>query len=196
MKRRRILLLGVAGLLCASALLAIAILLAGRFGDTERHVMATTLLLAGYGVVSLPGVVLLDQGRSRMLAGGAIGLAGVAAALAIVSVWGFSDVDTVGKSIGTATVLAVAAAQVAALSARRAERDPHLVSRLFAASCVTATFAATAAVTLLWTEPSASVYARLLGALVVLDLLLVALQPVTAAIASSPPRSGGRHHAT
>lgn len=195
MKRRRILLFGVAGLLCAAALLAIAILLAGRFGDTERRVVATTLLLAGYGVVSLPGAILLDQGRCRTLAGGAIGLAGAAATLALVSIWGFSDVDAVGQSVGTATILAVAAAQAAALTGRRAERDPSLVRELFAASCVTVCVAAGAAVALIWTQPSGTLYARLLGALVVLDLLLVALQPVTAALASGPGH-GARHRHT
>lgn len=196
MKRRRILLLGIAGLLCAAALLAIAILLVGRFGGTERRIMTTTLLLAGYGIVSLPGAVLLDQGRGRLLAAGAIGFAGAAAALAIIAAWSFSDSDAVGKSIGTATILAVAAAQAAALVARRRERDPLLVGRLFAASCVTAILAAGAAVALLWTQPSASVYPRLLGALVVLDLLLVALQPVTAAISSGPRHAGPRHRLT
>lgn len=196
MKRRRILLLGIAGLLCAAALLAIAILLVGRFGDTERRIMTTTLLLAGYGIVSLPGAVLLDQGRGRLLAESAIVLAGIAAALATIAVWAFSDDATLGKWLGTATILAVAAAQPAALVARRRERDPRLVRRLFAASCVTAILAAGAAVALLWTQPSASVYPRLLGALVVLDLLLVALQPVTAAIASGPPHAGHRHRLT
>ncbi|HZD86570.1 MAG TPA: hypothetical protein VE088_01030 [Gaiellaceae bacterium] len=190
MTRRRILLLGVVALLCAAALLAIAILLLGRFGDTERRVMATTLLLAGYGVLSLPGAVLLDQGRRRMLAEWAIALAGAAAGLALASVWGFSDVEAVGKSVGTATILAVAAAQAAGLSTRRAERDPPAVHRFFVASCVTAALAAAAAVTLLWLQPSGSVYARLLGAVVVLDLLLVALQPLTAAIDSGRPRAG------
>ena len=194
MKRRRILLLGVAGLLCAAALLAIAILLVGRFGDTEGRIIGTTLLLAGYGVVSLPGVILLDQGRTRMLAEGAIGLVAVAAALALVSVWGFSDTDAVGKSVGSATVLALATAQVAALVARRKEGEPTVVLRLFAASCATATIAAAAAVALLWAQPSGSFYARLLGALVVLDLLLVALQPVTAAIASDLPHGFRQRH--
>jgi len=186
MTRRRILLLGVAGLLCVSALLAIAILLLGRFGHTEQHIVGTTLLLGAYGVVSLPGVVLLDQHRHPLLAGAAVGLAGAGAALAVVSVWGFSDVEAVGKSVGTATVLAVAAAQVAALVARRTERDPPAVLRLFAASCVTAVLAAGTAVALVWAEPNAGIYARLLGALVVLDLLLVALQPVLTALAAGP----------
>ena len=189
MKRRKILLLAVTALLCAAALLAIAILLVGRFDETERRVVATTLLLAGYGVVALPGAVLLDQGRRRRLAEGAVALAAAAAALAIASVWGFSDTEAVGKSVGTATILAVAAAQAAGLSARQREHDPPLVQWFFAASCVTATIAAGAAVALLWAQPSGSLYVRLLGALVVLDLLLVALQPLTVALAS-----GGIRH--
>jgi hypothetical protein len=186
MKRRRIVLLGVAGLLCVAALLAIAILLVGRFGDTEGRIMGTTLLLAGYGVVSLPGVILLDQGRRRMLAEGAIGLAAVAAALAVVSVWGLSDTEAVGKSVGTVTILAVAAAQTAALVARQKTGDPPAVVRLFAASCGTATLAAGAAVVLIWAQSSGGMYARLIAALVVFDLLLVALQPIAAALGSGP----------
>ena len=178
MKRRRILLLGVAGLLCASALLAIAILLVGRFGDIERRIIGTTLLLAGYGVLSLPGVVLLDQGRRRPLAVAAVGLAATAAALALVSVWGFSDTDAVGKSVGTATIFALAAAQTAALAARRRAADPPVVATLFAASCATALLAAATASTLVWAQPDGTLYARLVGALAVLDLLLVALQPL------------------
>jgi hypothetical protein len=195
MTRRRILLLGVAGMLCAAALLAIAILLIGRFGDTEQRVIGTTLLLAGYGVVALPGAILLDQGRGRPLAEAALGLAGVAAALAIISIWGFSDVENLGKSVGTATILAVAAAQASALEARRTEGDPPVVRQLFAASCVTATIAAAVAVTLLWTQPTGSLYARILGAIVVLDLLLVALQPLSAALSPGPPH-GARHKHT
>jgi len=55
---RRILLLCVAGLLSASALLAIAILLVGRFGSTEGKILGSTALLAGYGLIALPAVML------------------------------------------------------------------------------------------------------------------------------------------
>jgi hypothetical protein len=192
MTRRRILLLGVAGLLCVSALLAIAILLVGRFGDTERRIVGTTLLLAGYGVVSLPGVILLDRGSHGMLAEGAIALAAVAAGLAVVSVWGFSGTDAVGKSVGTATIFAVAVAQAAALVARQTERDPPTVRRLFTASCFTAALAAALAVAMIWAQPIGVPGARLVAALVVLDLLLVALQPLVKAIESGPPHAGPR----
>jgi hypothetical protein len=180
MSRRRILLLVVAALLCVSALLAIAILLVGRFGSTEGRILGTTALLAGYGIVALPAVVLLDQGRYRRLAAANAALSTAACVHALVSLWGFSDVEAVGKSVATATILALAASQSAALAARRQQRDPPAVRRLFIASCVTAALAAAAGVALMWTQPSDSTYPRLFGALVVLDLLLVALQPVLA----------------
>jgi hypothetical protein len=178
MTRRRILLLGVASLLSASALLAIAILLVGHFGSTQGRILGTTGLLAGYGIVALPGSILLDRGRSRPLAAATIALAGTGAALALAWLWGHSD--TLARPVGTVTLLAAACAQTAALAARRQERDPLLVRRIFAGSCATAAVVAGGWSTVVWTEPDGSLYPRLLGALVVLDLLLVALQPLLA----------------
>jgi hypothetical protein len=180
MKRRRILLLGVAGLLSVSALLAIGILLVGRFGRTEQRILGTTMLLAGFGLLALPSVVLFDQGRFRQLAAAATATTAVGAGLALALVWGPSGSDTFGKVVGTATVLGVSFAQTAAVAARRRTDDPPAVRRLFAGSCVLAGVAAGAATALLWADPQNQLYPRLFGALVVLDLLVVALQPVLA----------------
>jgi hypothetical protein len=170
---RRILLFVVAGLLSASALLAIGILLVGRFGSTEGRILGSTALLAGYGIVALPAVMLLDQGRYRLLALATAALAAVSAALALAAVWTPSTPDTLGRSVVTATVWALACA-------RRQDRDPPVVRRLFAASCGTAGLIAALGTTFVFSEPHGSLYARLFGALVVLDLLLVALQPILA----------------
>jgi hypothetical protein len=194
MPRRKILLLGVAGLLCIAALLAIAILLIGRFGHTEGRIIGTTLLLAGYGLLSLPGAILLDQGRGRLLAELAVGVTAVAATLALLSVWGVSDSDPLGQSVGTATILAFATAQVSALVARQKPTDPPLTHRLFTASCVTAAIVSAAGVVLIWAQPGGGMYGRLIASLLILDLLFVALQPISAAMAK-PPRAGPHHHA-
>ena len=97
MTGRRILLLVVAGLLTASALLAIGILLVGHFGSTEGRILGTTALLAGYGIVALPAVMLLDQGRFRPLALASATLAVVGAVLALALVWTPSAGDTFGR---------------------------------------------------------------------------------------------------
>jgi hypothetical protein len=177
---KRILLLAVAGLLSASALLAIGILLVGHFGETEGRILATTALLAGYGLVGLPSTVLFDQGRSRRFAVGGLALAAVGAALALAAVWTDNPSAALGKAVGTVTALALASAQVAALAARRRERDPTSVRRLYALSSALATTVAAMFTALLWAQIEQEGYARVLGALVVLDLLVVALQPILA----------------
>ena len=177
---RRFLLLAVAGLLSASALLAIGILLLGHFGDTEGRILSTTALLAGYGLVALPSTILLDQGRSRSLAYTGLGLALVAAALSMAAVWTEDPPEWLGKTMGTAAVVAVVAAQVAALTARRRDGDPVYVRRLFAFSCVLAAVVAAMAAAAIWWEIDSSGYYRVFGAVFVLDLLTVALQPILA----------------
>jgi hypothetical protein len=176
---RRLLLLAVAGLLSASALLAIGILLLGRFGDTEGRILFTTALLAGYGLVALPSTILLDQARSKSLAYAGLGLTAVAAALSIGVIWNDDPPQGLLKTMGIAAVVALAVAQVAALTARRREADPRAVRGLFAVSCVLAAVVAAMAAVAIGAEIDGGYY-RFLAALLVLDLLTVALQPILA----------------
>jgi hypothetical protein len=178
MSRKRTLLFGVAGLLCASALLAIAILLVGRFGSTEGRILGSTALLAAYGIVAVPAAVLVDRGRRRELAFATWSLCAAGAALALAGIW--SGSDTVGKLVGSVTAFALAGAQVSALLARRRAGDSALVRRVFSASCATGLVAAVVVAVFVWIQPNGSLFPRLFGSLVVLDLLLVALQPVLA----------------
>jgi hypothetical protein len=78
------------------------------------------------------------------------------------------------------TAFALASTQVSALAARRRERDPASVRRLFASSCALAVAVAAMYTALLWAQIDAGSYARLLASLGVLDLLAVALQPILA----------------
>ena len=180
MTGRRVLLLGVAALLSLSALLAIGILVVGRFGSVEARILGSTALLAGFGLVALPAVMLLDKERARVLAYVAAALPAFAAALALVVTWSRSDSEALGRSLGSATIVALAFAQLAAMTARRTERDDSLVRRLFALSCGTGLLGAGVGVALLWIGPDNQRAPRLFGALLVLDLLLVALQPLLA----------------
>lgn len=182
---RRPLLLAVAALLSASALLAVGILLFGHFGETEGRILGTTALLAGYGLLTLPAAILLDQRRLPALAAAVAALAAVGASLALAAVWSGGDSEPLGKTIGTVTFFLVAATQTAALAARRRGRDPRWVRVLFPASIVLAGLAAAAATGAVWAD-AGDAYGRVVGALVVLDVLAVALQPILAR-AQTPP---------
>jgi len=171
--RRTILLLAVVALMCAAAALAIGILLLGDFGGTEARILGSTLLLAGYGVLTVPAAILWDQHRLPALATAVAALAVLAASLNLAGIWweGLSDEPLLGKTNGAATFFLVASVVTAALAARPRHR-------LFSVSIALAFIAAAMATAAIWTETEREGYLRLLGAVVVLDVLLVALQPL------------------
>ncbi len=178
--RRRAVLLAVAALLTASSLLAVAILLIGRFGTVEGRILGTTALLGGFGILALPAAMLLDQGRAHRLAGALLVLCGVSAALLIVLIWRDEPSEAFGKSAATAAAIAIGLAQAAALLARRSDVEPRVVRILFAVSTILAALATAVFSSLVWSDSGDGVWARILGALVVLDLLTAALQPLLA----------------
>ena len=171
MTGRRALVLAVAGLMCAAAALAIGILLFGDFGGTEGRILATTFLLAFYCALAVPAAILRDQRRLPGLAALVLVLATVSGMLSTVAVWREDTGDRFGRTLGTVMIFLVVTVVVAALAALPRHR-------LFLPSVVLGYLVATMATVALWTETERSEYLRLLGALAVLAVLLVALQPV------------------
>jgi hypothetical protein len=172
---RRTLLLAVAALLTLSALLAIGILLfGGTFGETQGRILGTTAMLAGYGVLGIPAATLLDRQQAPLLAALDAAVAAAAAALAAALIWSGGGSETLGKSVATVTVASLAIAQTAALAPGR-----QPVRQLFAASVATALLAVALAWVLIWGNEGSRT-ARILGAVVVLDLLVASLQPILA----------------
>jgi Ala-tRNA(Pro) deacylase len=170
----------VAGALVVTALLAIAILLFGELGRTEGHILATTFLLAAFGLLAVPGAILIDQRRASALALASLGLCATGFALGTATTWAGEPPDALDKLTGTVVTFALAAGQTAALTARRRDADPPAVRMLATAATVAAAVLAGTAATAIWLEPDAELVARLFAAGLVLDVLLVALVPVTA----------------
>lgn len=177
---KQIVLLAVAALLSVSGAIAIAILLFGDFGETEGRVLATTGLLAAYGLLALPAAILVDRHRQPVLAVLVFTLALVGAVLALSAVWTSEPSDAHGNAIGTATAFLVASAQVSALVLRRPEQDRPLIRWLFGLSSALALGVATMFSLMLLAEIDSERYGRVLAAAVVLDVLAVALQPTLA----------------
>ena len=168
--RRRALLLAVAGLLCLAAALAVAILLFGDFGGTEGRVLGTTLTVAVFGALAVPAAMLWDLRRLRILAGACAGLTALGAGMNAVAIWG--DVgDAYGKAVATVMLVLIPTVAATALALRP-------LHRLFPLFAVLSTLVVAMATAAIWAEIERDGYLRVLGALVVLDVLVLALQPL------------------
>jgi MFS family permease len=184
---KRALLRAIVASLTTTALLAIGILLFGHFGQIEGRILMTTMLLAGYGLLALPAGFLFDQERLTGLAWTVLALASAGFAVSAGLVWSGDDPpEELAKTAATIAAFAVASTQIAALAVRRRERDPESVRRLFVASTALVLGLALMATVAAWAEIDASVFYRALAAGVVLDVLLVALQPILAVARREP----------
>jgi peptidoglycan/LPS O-acetylase OafA/YrhL len=186
---RRLVLLAVAALLTGAAALAIGVLLFGDFDETEGRILATTAVLAGYSLLALPAAILRDQRRLPALAAVVLALTAAAATLAIAGIWTDEPGEAFGKALGTVNGWLVASVQIAALALRRSERDPRSVRWLFGVSSSLVILLATMLTVVIWAEIDSEGFGRVFGALLVLNVLLVVLQPVLARI-----RPAGRTH--
>lgn len=185
---RRLFLSGLVVSLVATAAIAIATLLLGEFGETEGRILLTTASISLFSLLSLPGGVLLEQGRRRGLAVADLVLAALGLLVALWVIWiAWDDAgDAEWKSLVVVTSFALATTQAASVESRRRDRDPEWVVRLALVSHGTAAVtAAMISAAALW-EVEDDGYYRALGALAVANVLLVALQPVLRRMSGAP----------
>ena len=164
--------------LCASALLAIGILLLGEFDETQARILVTTGLIGFFSLLALPGGVLLDQGRHVPVAWTQIGLAVFSFVVVMNLTWGDADGENLWRVAGSATAVTGAFSQAATATSRRRATDTPGVRTLYLLSVGAVSLLAFLIVTAIWGEVDDEGFYRFLGAVAVLDLLLVLLQPV------------------
>jgi hypothetical protein len=184
---RRLLLVATVTALCATALVAIAALAVGNFDDTQLRILATT---GGFGLVSLiatRGTALLDRGRNETLARAVLALSGLAFLLELWVIWIDTDSEAAWKSYVCAIAMAGATGQIAGMIARRRPGDPPSIGALAwgAGGCAVvlalmASFAALA-------EVDEAAYYQLFGAVAVLNVLGLVLQPVVRRLGTPSP---------
>ncbi len=189
---RRIFLLALLASMCATAALAIGILLFSEFDETAARVLGSTATLSFFSLLALPAGVLLDRGRFLGLAWASLAVSALGFVLVLVLLWVDWDdePETLWKSALTASVFAVAGAQAAATTARRKADDSTSVRGLYAAGIVLALVLAAMASVAAWGEIEATGYYRALGALAVLGLLTTLLQPVLRRMAGTGATPG------
>jgi hypothetical protein len=189
---RRFLLLAVVTALSVTALIAILALLAGSFGDTEGKILATTGGFALASLFAMRGTILLDQGRHRRLGWAVVVLSAVAFVLELKVVWIDSgDSEFTWKALAISAGFAGALGQIATSLARRRPGDPPSVRPLgWAAGACALTVEAMIAIAAI-DEVGDAGYYRLLGAVFVLDIFLVALESVTRRLGARPEVPAG-----
>jgi hypothetical protein len=170
----------VAVALSVCGCLAVLFLLFGRFDGASWRILTTTVLLGLFSLLALPGATLLDQGRGSILPWCCILLAALGFLWAFRIVWGdLENADAAWRLLATLTACSTAVSQVCATTSRRRETDPGSVGCLYGMSNLLAYTAAGMVTLAAWNALGAGpLFWRLLGAIAVLDLLAVLLQPV------------------
>jgi MFS family permease len=175
---KRLFLIALISSLSGTALLAIGVLLFGSFGDTAGKILATTALLGAFSLLALPAGMLLDQRRAEALAWTSLFLAGLGLLGALVLVWEIvEDSDGAWRAVVGIATLALGAAQMSATTARLRPDDGFGTVRLYRASIGTGVAFVALVCVALALEIEDESYYRVLGAVAVLNLLIVLLQP-------------------
>jgi hypothetical protein len=173
--------------LSTSALLAIGILLLGHFDETQARILVTTGLIGFFSLLALPGGVLLDQGRHVLLAWTLICLAVFSFVIALNLTWGDADSENLWRVAGSATAVTGAFSQAATATSRRRVTDTSAVRTLYLLSLGAVSLLALLILTAIWEEIDDEGFYRFLGAVAVLNLLLVLLQPVARRLGGASP---------
>lgn len=177
MQTRKLLLRTIVGALCVTAAIAVVVLLSGHFDDTSWRILATTSAISFFGLLAVPAGMLLEQGRAIALARTSGVLTLVSFVLTLMLVWRHWS-DGFGKTWGVIGTLALAAAQAAAVESRRRDNDTPAIRVLILGSMLTGALLAALGVAAILTEIENAGFYRGLGALAVVDVLLVVLVAV------------------
>jgi hypothetical protein len=168
---RRLLLRTIVTGACLTAAVAIFVLLSGSLDGTSGRVLLTTTAISIFGVLAVPAQMLLDRGSLPLLARASGALTGAAFAVTLVLIWGDGGSTGWWKAWGIAATLALAAAQAAAVEARRRDSDSPAVRRLVALSMATGATLAVLGTLGILAEVSSGGYLRAIGVIGVIDLL-------------------------
>ena len=176
---RRLFLIALVASMCATAALAVGILLFSDFDETAARVLGTTAAISFFSILALPASVLVDRGTAPVLAWASIGVSAAGFLLTLALLWtDWDDVsDALWKPALSVSVFAIAGAQASATTIRRRGHDSDAVRVLYALGLVLGLAAATMTTVAVWEEIDTAGYYRGLGAVAVLGVLVTLLQP-------------------
>jgi hypothetical protein len=174
---RRLLLWTIVAGACGTAAIAIVALLALSFDRLTARILLTTTAVSVCALLAVPAGALLERARRALLARTSVVLTLTAFLLALILVWAHTS-TWLAQTWGVAGTLALAAAQACAVESRRRNTDRALVRRLVAGSAVSGGLLACLGVVGILAKIEDGGYYRLLGAVAVVDVLLLVLVAV------------------
>jgi hypothetical protein len=174
MSLRRLFLLGTATVASVAALVAIAAILTGEFGETEGRIFATLATTFVAGSTLIAGLALLGRDASRGLGLAGVGLAIAGFVLWSAQIWGEFGSDRYWKLLGVLTAWALAV--LVATTTRLMLSTPSLIRWLYPATAGAVAGAALVATLMILAENGDGW--QLFAVLLVLALLGETLAPV------------------
>ncbi len=145
----RVFWIGAAAILIAAALIAVAAILRGDFGDTEAKILGTLLSLLVAGATGITGLALVERREVPTLGWVAVVGAALCFVLQAAAIWNeFSD-DALTK-LGTSSMAALLALLL--ITTQRALLREQRLAKLFYATAASAAVAAGLTVVGIWTE--------------------------------------------
>jgi len=172
---RRFLLRTIVTGACLTAALAIVAILGGSLDGTSGRVILTTTAVSVFGILAVPAQMLLDRGSLPVLARLSAALTAVTFAITLLLIWGDDPTTRWWQAWGVFATLALAAAQAAAVEARRRDTDTQAIRRLVATSMATGTALAVLGTLGIVGKVADGGYYRLVGVIAVIDLLSLVL---------------------
>ena len=178
MPSRRLLLRTIVTALCATAAVAIVVLLSRSFDSLTGRILLTTTAISASALLVVPAGTLLDRDRHALLARSSAVLTLTAFVLSLILIWVDDRPLWLWKAWGVVGTLSLAAAQGCAVESRRRDSDTELVQRLVTGSAVSGGLLTGLGVLAILAEIDDGGYYRVLGALAIIDVLCVVLVAV------------------
>jgi hypothetical protein len=183
MPLRRIFLLGAATIVSVAALVAIAAIFNGDFGDTEGKIFATLATAFVAGSTAVAGIACLERSASRVFGTLGIVLSSLGFVLWTEQIWAQHDSAGYWKLLGLLLIWSLVVLIVT--TTRLMTRSPQLLRTLYPATAVAAVLAGVV-VTIMVLSDNGDGW-QFFAVLLVLAVLGVTLTPILQRYVSTPP---------
>jgi hypothetical protein len=183
MPLRRIFLLGAATIVSVAALVAIAAIFNGNFGQTEGKIFATLATAFVAGSTAVAGIACLERSASRLFGTLGIVLSSLGFVLWTEEIWAQHDSTAYWKLLGFLLIWSLVVLIVT--TTRLMTRSPQLLSTLYPATAVAAVLAGIVMTIMVLTENGDGW--QFFAVLLVLAVLGVTLTPILQRYVATPP---------